>query len=75
MPATNPAPAPATAAQAARVERVCGTLHTELRLPHDAMLRVLPAVLRAPHFVQVRRPSGLRRLHLLGALLHCCTLE
>lgn len=39
--------------QAARVHRTAHLLHTELRLPHDDMLRLLPAVLRAPHFVQV----------------------
>lgn len=40
--------------QAARVRRAAHLLHTELRLPRDDMLRLLPAVLRAPHFVQVR---------------------
>ena len=39
--------------QAARVHRTAHLLHTELRLPRDDMLRLLPAVLRAPHFVQV----------------------
>jgi hypothetical protein len=40
--------------QAARVRRAAHLLHTELRLPRDDMLRLLPAVLRAPHFVQNR---------------------
>lgn len=39
--------------QAARVRRAAHLLHTELRLPRDDMLRLLPGVLRAPHFVQV----------------------
>ena len=45
--------------QAARVRRAAHLLHTELRLPRDDMLRLLPAVLRAPHFVQVGAPEGL----------------
>lgn len=52
--------------QAARVRRAAHLLHTELRLTRDDMLRLLPAVLRAPHFVQ-NRVRWLRSLGLENA--------
>lgn len=53
-------------AQADRVKKAAQLLHAELRLPRDALLRWVPALLRAPHFIQ-HRVRELRALGLTNA--------